>query len=93
MISLAAKNCYVPIIIGIDYTYNKKFGIYRQALYQLILQAKRSKKQTIKLGFSATIEKQKFGIKPADTFAYMHTKDSYNMETLSALPAMANKLN
>ncbi len=81
--SYKSKTNYLPTIIGIDYMYNSQYGIYRQALYQLILRAKQLGSECIKLGFSATIEKQKFGIKPQATYAYMHLKDSYNLETLS----------
>lgn len=79
---------YIPLIIGIDYTFNKEFGIYRQALYQLVLRARHLEKQKIFLGFSATIEKKKVGAKPVKTFAYMHTSDSYNMEALSAISVL-----
>ncbi len=83
---------YIPVIIGLDYTYNKQFGIYRQALYQLVLRAHQLKKKKILLGFSANIEKKKFGAKTITTFAYMHTSDSYNMEALSTLPTFAKQL-
>ncbi len=80
--SYKSRTTYLPIIIGIDYMYNQQFGVYRQALYQLILRAKQLGNECIKLGFSASIEKQKFGIKPDCTYAYMHSKDSFNLETL-----------
>ena len=73
------------MIIGMNYQLNKAYNVYRQALYQLVLQAKRAGAGKILLGFSAEIEKQKLGAKPAGTFAYMHTRDSYNMEALSAI--------
>ena len=83
---------YIPVIIGLDYTYNKQFGIYRQALYQLVLRAHQLKKKKILLGFSANIEKKKFGAKTINTFAYMHISDSYNMEALSTLPTFTKQL-
>jgi len=83
---------YIPVIIGLDYTYNKQFGIYRQALYQLVLRAHQLKKKKILLGFSANIEKKKFGAKTINTFAYMHISDSYNMEALSTLSTFAKQL-
>ena len=86
------QETYIPVIIGLDYTYNKQFGIYRQALYQLALRAHQLKKKKILLGFSANIEKKKFGAKTITTFAYMHISDSYNMEALSTLPTFAKQL-
>ncbi|MEO6733996.1 MAG: aminotransferase class I/II-fold pyridoxal phosphate-dependent enzyme [Ferruginibacter sp.] len=84
--SYKTKEAYIPMIIGLDYTNNQKYGIYRQALYQITLQAKKLGKNKILLGFSATIEKQKLGAKPIPTFAYMHSKDSFNLEAMSAIP-------
>jgi 7-keto-8-aminopelargonate synthetase-like enzyme len=84
---------YIPLIIGIDYTFNREFGIYRQALYQLVLRARQLEKQKMFLGFSATIEKRKVGAKSIKTFAYMHTSDSYNMEALSAISVLEKNPN
>ncbi|KAA9038746.1 aminotransferase class I/II-fold pyridoxal phosphate-dependent enzyme [Ginsengibacter hankyongi] len=87
--SYRAKGAYIPIIIGLDYTCNLEYGIYRQALYQLVLQARKSGAGNIFLGFSAGIEKQKLGAVPVSTFAYMHSRDSYQMEVLSAVSVLA----
>jgi hypothetical protein len=81
---------YVPMIIGLDYTHNLEYGIYRQALYQLLLRAKKLGKEKVLLGFSAETEKQKFGARPVKTYAYMHTSDSYNMEELAGYTSIAN---
>lgn len=83
--SCKSKDSYIPMIIGLDYAYNEQFGIYRQALYQILLRAKKLNKHSLLLGFAASIEKQKLGAKPAATFAYMHLKDSYNAEVLSTI--------
>lgn len=83
--SCKSKDTYIPMIIGLDYKYNEEFGIYRQALYQILLRAKKLNKHTILLGFAATIEKQKLGAKPLPTFAYMHLKDSFNAAVLSSI--------
>jgi 7-keto-8-aminopelargonate synthetase-like enzyme len=91
--SCKTKDTYIPMIIGMDYTWNHQFGIYRQALYQLVLRAKRTGAKRILLGFSADIEKQKLGAKAVKTFAYMHTSDSYNMEALSAISVLAQESN
>ena len=91
--SYKTREAYIPMIIGMDYTFNQQYGIYRQALYQIVLQAKKSGKKKVLMGFSADIEKQKLGAKPTSTFAYMHTKDSYNMEALSAISVLAKNAN
>jgi hypothetical protein len=82
---------YIPMIIGLDYTHNQEFGIYRQALYQLLLRAKKLGKEKVLLGFSAETEKQKLGARPVKTYAYMHSSDSYNMEELASYSSESNK--
>lgn len=82
------SEAYIPMIIGLDYTHNPEFSIYRQALYQVVIRAKDLGKEKILLGFSATTEKQKFGAIAMDAFAYMHTNDSYNIEVLSAISSI-----
>lgn len=79
------KDNYVPMIIGLDYTLNADYKIYRQALYQMVLRAKALGKKKIYFGFAASIEKKKMGAKPLKIFAYMHSKDSYNMEVLAGM--------
>jgi hypothetical protein len=69
--SYKSGNTYVPMVIGIDYTHNHEFGIYRQALYQIVLRARKTGKQKILLGFSAGIEKQKLGAIAVKTYAYI----------------------
>ena len=78
-------DAYVPTIIGIDYIFNRKFGIYRQALYQIILRAKQLGKEKIFLGFSASVEKKKLGAKVVATNAYLHARDTFQMEVLSSV--------
>lgn len=84
------EDAYIPMIIGVDYTYNQQYGIYRQALYQLVLRAKKLKKNRLLLGFSASIEKQKIGAKAVAAHCYMHMKDSYNVEAIASLSVFAN---
>ncbi len=78
-------DAYIPMIIGMDYAFNKEFKIYRQALYRLVMRAKELGKKKIYLGFSAGIEKKKVGAKQIPTFGYMQTKDSFNLETLAGI--------
>jgi len=84
--SYKTTEAYIPMIIGMDYTYNQEYNIYRQGLYQVLMQAKKEGKKKILLGFSAGIEKQKLGATANPVFGYMHTKDSFNMEEIAAIP-------
>ena len=81
---------YIPMIIGIDYGYNREYKIYRQALYQIVMRAAQLNKQKIYFGFSAAIEKKKLGAKQISTHAYMQYKDGYNLEVLSGLSINCN---
>jgi len=91
--SYKSKDVYMPMIIGMDYTYNQEYNVYRQGLYQVILQAKKEGKKKLLLGFSAGIEKQKLGATSNPVFGYMHTRDSYNMEEIAAMPLLSKNLN
>lgn len=91
--SYKGHSTYNPIIVGLDYTFNREFNCYRQAIYQVILRAKALGKTTIRLGFSASIEKRKFGAKVIPTIAYMQAKDNYNMEALGAINALISGKN
>lgn len=81
---------YIPMIIGLDYTYNRQFSVYRQALYQIVLRAKELDKEKIFFGFSAAVEKKKLGAKQIPIHAYMQYKDGFNMEVLSGISINKN---
>lgn len=83
-----SADAYIPMIIGMDYTFNSMFGIYRQALYQVVLRANELEKKKILFGFSATTEKKKVGAKVVPTFAYMHARDTFQLEELSSISAI-----
>ena len=74
---------YNPMIIGLDYTFNSAFKVYRQSLYQVVLRAKMLGKKRVNLGFSAGIEKKKVGAIPSPTYAFMQIRDSYHAEVLA----------
>jgi 7-keto-8-aminopelargonate synthetase-like enzyme len=89
--SYKTRDAYIPMLIGMDYTHNAEFNIYRQALYQVMLRAKKLGKQKVLLGFSAGLEKQKFGAQSQKVYAYMHSNDSYNMEQLAVYSSTGKK--
>ncbi len=83
--SYIAGDNYIPMIIGIDYSYNKEYKVYRQALYQLVMRAKMLGKKKVRLGFSASTEKKKLGAVIFPTWAFMQIRDSYNAEALATM--------
>jgi 7-keto-8-aminopelargonate synthetase-like enzyme len=76
---------YIPVIIGIDYSYNKVYNIYKQTLYRLVMRAIQLKNKYVRLGFAAVIEKKKVGAVQVPVYAYMQTKDNYNFEAIAAI--------
>jgi len=83
--SYIAGNNYIPMIIGLDYSYNKQHKVYRQALYQVVMRGKMLGKKSIHLGFSATVEKKKLGAVTQPTYAFMQAKDNYNAQALATM--------
>jgi len=83
--SYIAGNNYIPMIIGLDYSCNKEYKVYRQALYQVVMRAKTLGKKTVQLGFSAAIEKKKVGAVNRPTYAFVQTRDNYNAQALATM--------
>jgi 7-keto-8-aminopelargonate synthetase-like enzyme len=80
-----AGDSYIPMIIGLDYSFNKEYKIYRQALYQLVMRGKALGKKSILLGFSAPVEKKKVGAVIYPTHAFMQVRDNYNAQALATM--------
>jgi 7-keto-8-aminopelargonate synthetase-like enzyme/predicted N-acyltransferase len=79
------KNNYCPMIIGMNYTYNDEYHIYRQALYQMTKRARNKNTKQIFIGMEASIEKQKLGAKKIPKSTYLQAEDNFNMELISLL--------
>ena len=88
-----SADCYVPMIIGMDYEYNGQFQIYRQALYQIALRAATLGMERLNLGFSAGVEKKKVGANAVSVYAYMNSKDSYNHQVLAEMNKVGQTTN
>jgi hypothetical protein len=86
------SSSYIPMIIGLDYQYNKEYNIYRQSLYQLVVRATTLGKKNIDLGFSASVEKMKMGAKPVAVHAYMNSKDNFNQSVLVQMNKTQDKI-
>ena len=86
------SSSYIPMIIGLDYQYNKEYNIYRQSLYQLVVRATTLGKKNIDLGFSASVEKMKMGAKPIVVHAYMNSKDNFSQAVLVQMNKTQDKI-
>jgi predicted N-acyltransferase len=76
---------YVPSLIGMDYSYAKKFQLYRQLLFQAIKRARELNFNKIDFGVSATFEKRKLGATIIPKVAYIQARDNFSMELMGTL--------
>ena len=83
------KEAYTPMIAGVDYRYQKEHQCYRQLLYQTTLRAYNIGAISLRLGYSASIEKQKIGAKIVNSVAYLQVKDHYNLEVIGNMSEKA----
>lgn len=89
-VGFAYKNRnYSPVILGLDYEQPK---IYKQLLFQAVMQAIELKSQKIYLGLTASLEKRKLGAKTIKIVAYMQVKDNYNLSVIELLKSNAGNL-
>lgn len=79
------SNNYSPIVIGIDYDANEKYGCYRQALFQIMKQAISKKCKLVYYGMDASVEKQKLGAVIQKKSVFLQTDDNYSLESISFL--------
>ena len=84
-------NAYCPTMMGIDYSVNTELNTYRQAIFQAIKAGKKLGYNEIRLGFSAGMEKRKFGAKGFGTVAYMQSTDHFNMEAILSAGSTISK--
>jgi hypothetical protein len=91
--ALVAGWCYVtpthisPMIIGIDYEFNAKYKVYKQAMYQVLKRARQLGLPKAYLGLSADFEKRKYGAEQIEKVAYIQVKDNFNMEVIESMSA------
>ena len=78
-------NSYSAMFIGVNYSMQKDYMPYRQALYQSILRAKKLGVEKLHLGYTADLEKKRLGAIPKQTFGYVQIKDHYNLSVISNL--------
>ncbi len=77
-----AENVFCPMVVGIDYYYLFSYKNYKQIIYQVVKRARQLGLKKIYLGFTASVEKQKFGAVPVPKVAYVQSNDSFNMQVL-----------
>lgn len=79
------NHTYVPAFVGMDYTFLRKYQIYRQLLYQTIKRATSLHFKRIDFGMTAAFEKKKLGAIIKPKVAYIQAKDNFSMEMIEAI--------
>ena len=75
---------YSPMVLGIDYNFVESHGVYRQAIFQLVKRACQEDIDRIYMGFTADIEKGRFGAVQEKRVAYALIDDIYTMQVIEA---------
>jgi 7-keto-8-aminopelargonate synthetase-like enzyme/predicted N-acyltransferase len=76
---------YNAVFLGMDYDYVYKYNVYKQVIFQIIKRAKALNARKASLGFSASLEKRKFGARAIPKIAYVQAKDNFNMEFIETI--------
>jgi Aminotransferase class I and II len=84
------KNNFSPMVIGLDYSFNDEYSIYRQALFQMTMRGRTKGYNKIFMGMDATIEKQKYGAIVIPVSTFIQADDNYNFEVISTLQNTSN---
>ena len=80
---------YVPLVMGMDYSYVRSHGLYRQCLRHIIERSRVLELPRILFGFGASLEKRRFGAKPMQTCLYFSAHDTRPFQILGELEAEA----
>ena len=81
---------YSPMVIGIDYSLNAEYNVYRQSLYQIMKQAIANQVDKVFLGMDASIEKQKLGAQVNQKSIYLQLDDNFALERTSIIEQRKN---
>jgi 7-keto-8-aminopelargonate synthetase-like enzyme len=73
---------YHGLLVGLDYSLNAEHNVYRRAIYEVLRRASELGCQSAHLGFSADVEKKKFGATGTATCAYVQVKDNFAMAAI-----------
>ncbi len=79
------KNNYCPTIIGLDYSIDDSYNVYKKSLAQMIKRGLSLKVDKICLGLSASSAKHKLGADTIKQVAYIQMKDNYNMSLIESI--------
>lgn len=76
---------YIPLLLGLDYSFNSDINSYKQFLYQITLNARNRGFKNVFFGYSADVEKKKLGAHQVQKLAFMLSKDTFNQEIINQM--------
>ncbi len=79
-----SNDSFSPMVLGIDYNFVESHGLYRQAIFQLVKRASHQNIDRIHMGFTADIEKRRFGAIQQPRVAFALIDDTYTMQVIEA---------
>ncbi|MFK7787124.1 MAG: aminotransferase class I/II-fold pyridoxal phosphate-dependent enzyme [Crocinitomicaceae bacterium] len=79
-----SNDSFSPMVLGIDYKFVESHGLYRQAIFQLVKRASHQNIERIHMGFTADIEKRRFGAIQQPRVAFALIDDTYTMQVIEA---------
>ena len=77
-----------PMVLGMDYEYAYEYKVYKQSLFQVVKRAAEYGIETIYFGFSADMDKRKFGAKNVPRCAYLQARDNFNFEVIDSMSVL-----
>ncbi len=75
-------NNYIPLFVGLDYTYLYSHKNYKQSVYQVVKRASELNVDKVYFGITASTEKRRLGAVSTKKNAYVQLQDTYNMDVL-----------
>jgi len=76
---------YVPLLLGLNYTYNQELNVYKQFLYQISKNARNRDFKKVFFGYTADVEKRKLGADQVPRVAFFNVVDPYNLEIINQM--------
>jgi 7-keto-8-aminopelargonate synthetase-like enzyme/predicted N-acyltransferase len=76
---------YIPMVIGLNYSLNKRYNCYRQNMYRVIQRGKELGVSKIYFGMDASFEKTRLGARSQKKSVYLQIQDNYQLDLLSLL--------
>lgn len=79
------KESYCGVLLGMDYSYSRKYKVYKQILFEATMRARALNKKRIYLGLTSAQEKRKYGASIKPRVGYLQAQDNYKLELIESM--------